>query len=55
MSGAALALALMHLQTNNASIAAAIAPPASAFVLEKIRPDSLFFRACAVALIMWDR
>ena len=52
--GAIIALALMYLQTSNASIASRIAIPTNAYELDSIRPDLLLFRAMGWCLIMWS-
>ena len=51
--GAVIALALMYLQSSNASVASRIGVPINAYELDAIRPDILLFRAMAWCLIMW--
>lgn len=52
--GATLALALMYLKTNDASVAARLAIPDTHFALEQVRPDFILLRVVARALILWD-
>ena len=51
---ATIALALMFLRTNDASIAAALYPPATAFALDFARPDFIMLRVLARNLVLWD-
>ena len=51
---ATLALALMYLKTNDASAAAVLALPETAFELDFVRPFYVLLRILARALIMWD-
>ncbi|CAI5460425.1 unnamed protein product, partial [Closterium sp. Yama58-4] len=53
--GAILALAMMYLQSNNEAVAARLAPPATHFALEFVRPDFILLRVLACSLILWDR
>ncbi|CAI5466799.1 unnamed protein product [Closterium sp. Yama58-4] len=53
--GAILALAMMYLQSNNEAVAARLAPPATHFALEFVRPDFILLRVLARSLILWDR
>ncbi|CAI5967030.1 unnamed protein product [Closterium sp. NIES-64] len=52
--GAILALAMMYLQSNNEAVAARLAPPATHFALEFVRPDFILLRVLACSLILWD-
>ena len=51
---ATIALALMFLRTNDAAIAAAFQPPATAFALDFVRPDFIMLRVLARNLVLWD-
>ena len=51
--GAIISLALMYLQSSNASVASRIGIPTNAYELDAIRPDILLFRAMGWCLIMW--
>ena len=51
---ATIALALMFLRTNDASIAQALYPPATAFALDFARPDFIMLRVLARNLVLWD-
>ena len=51
---ATVALALMFLQTNDAAVAASLAPPATKFALDFARPDFVMLRVLARNLVMWD-
>lgn len=52
--GATLALALMFLKTNNATMAARLKIPDTHFDLEYVRPDFILLRVLARSLILWD-
>ncbi|GJP44122.1 hypothetical protein CLOM_g3524 [Closterium sp. NIES-68] len=52
--GAILALGMMYLQSNNEAVAARLAPPATHFALELVRPDFILLRLLARSLILWD-
>ena len=52
--GATLALGLMFLQTNNATVAARLTVPKTHFLLQYLRPDLVLLRVLARNLIMWD-
>lgn len=52
--GATLALGLMYLMTNDASIADAFAVPSTHFELDFVRPDFILLRMLARSLVMWD-
>jgi len=52
--GATLALGLMFMKTNNASVAAWLDAPDTQFMLDFIRPDFLLLRLLSRGLIMWD-
>jgi anaphase-promoting complex subunit 1 len=52
--GATLALALMHLKTNDAAVAASFAVPATHFALDHVKPELLQLRVLARGLVMWD-
>ncbi|KAJ3090790.1 Anaphase-promoting complex subunit 1 [Quaeritorhiza haematococci] len=51
---ATVALGLMYLKTNNTSIAAKLAIPNTAYMLDYVRPDFLMLRVISSNLIMWD-
>ena len=53
-AGATLALGLMFLRTNNASVAAQLRIPLSLHALACVRPDLVLLRVIACNLIMWD-
>ena len=53
-AGATLALGLMFLKTNNASVAARLSIPDTNFLMEYVRPDYLLLRVVSKALVMWD-
>ncbi|KAG9285902.1 hypothetical protein G9A89_013327 [Geosiphon pyriformis] len=52
--GATIALGLMFLKTNNASVADKIPLPETAYFLDFVRPDFLAIRVLSKNLIMWD-
>ncbi|KAL1925795.1 uncharacterized protein VTP21DRAFT_678 [Calcarisporiella thermophila] len=52
--GATIALGLMYLKTNNATIAAKLTVPQTLFLLDFVRPDFLLLRVLCRNLIMWD-
>ncbi len=51
---ATLALTLMYLRTNDATIAARFAVPDTAYALSFVRPDFVLLRVMGRALVMWD-
>jgi anaphase-promoting complex subunit 1 len=51
---AALALTLMYLKTNDASIAARLRVPGTAHGLDGLRPHLVLLRVLGRALVMWD-
>ncbi|RPA77459.1 hypothetical protein BJ508DRAFT_228770 [Ascobolus immersus RN42] len=53
-AGATMALALMFLKTNDASLAKKIDIPDTQHLFDYIRPDILLLRTLAKHLIMWD-
>ena len=53
-AGATMALALIFLKTNNASVASQLRIPASLYSLACVRPDLVMLRVIARNLIMWD-
>ena len=53
-AGATLALALMFLKTNNATVASRLAVPKTHFLLQYLRPDLVLLRVLARNLVMWD-
>ncbi|CAK9438693.1 uncharacterized protein LODBEIA_P29170 [Lodderomyces beijingensis] len=53
--GAIMALCLIYLKTENASIANKLRIPDSEQLLDYIRPDLLFLRCLAVNMIMWSQ
>ena len=53
-SGATLALALIFLKSNNASVAAQFRVPMTMFERHCVRPDLILLRVTARNLIMWD-
>ncbi|CAG8511711.1 11496_t:CDS:2, partial [Dentiscutata heterogama] len=52
--GATIALGLLYLKSNNASVANKIPIPETEFFLDYVRPDFLLIRTLARNLIMWD-
>lgn len=52
--GATLALALMFMKTNDASMASAFSIPETRFALDYVRPDLIVLRMLARCLILWD-
>lgn len=52
--GSLLALALIYLKTNDNRIAKRIIIPDTLYALDRSRPDHVFLRVLARALIMWD-
>lgn len=52
--GATLALGLVYLKTNNATVAARLAAPDTHYSLSFVRPDFIMLRVIASSLIMWD-
>lgn len=52
--GATLALGLMHLKTNNAAVAARLAPPDTHYLLEFVQPNVVMLRVVSQSLVMWD-
>ena len=52
--GATLALTLIFLKTNDASVAKALALPDTTFTLDFVRPFYILLRVLARSLIMWD-
>merc|ERR1711965_1164369 len=53
-AGATLALGLIFLKSNNASVAAQFRVPNSTYELHCVRPDLILLRVTARNLIMWD-
>ena len=53
-AGATLALALVFLKSNNASVAAQFRVPTSTYELHCVRPDLILLRVTARNLILWD-
>ena len=53
-AGATMALALIFLKTNNASVASQLRIPASLYSLSCVRPDLVMLRVIARNLIMWE-
>ena len=53
-AGATLALALIFLKSNNASVAAQFRVPTSTYELHCVRPDLILLRVTARNLILWD-
>ncbi|XP_018321370.1 anaphase-promoting complex subunit 1 isoform X3 [Agrilus planipennis] len=51
---ATLALGLMFLGSGNKAVADWMAPPATQYLLDFVRPDFLMLRALARSLILWD-
>eukprot|EP00808_Paulinella_micropora_P025174 g71415.t1 len=52
--GATLALGMMFMKSNNASVAARLRIPDTAFLLDYVRPDFLLLRVLSQGLILWD-
>ena len=52
--GAAVALGLMFLKTNDKTVAKLLNPPSTHYALDHVRPDFVLTRVCAKALILWD-
>ncbi|XP_041981224.1 anaphase-promoting complex subunit 1 [Aricia agestis] len=52
--GATLALGLLYMKSNSAPVAAWLAPPATAYLLDTVRPDLLMLRIIARGLVLWD-
>lgn len=52
--GALLALALIYLKSNNATVADRIRLPGTMYALDRARPDHVYLRSLARHLIMWD-
>ncbi|XP_050344648.1 anaphase-promoting complex subunit 1 [Nymphalis io] len=52
--GATLALGLLFLRSRSAAVAAWLAPPRTAYLLDFVRPDLLMLRVIARGLVMWD-
>ena len=52
--GAIMALGLMYLKTNDASVSAHLAIPSTHYALDDARPDYVLLRVVARSLIMWD-
>ncbi|XP_068629420.1 anaphase-promoting complex subunit 1 [Battus philenor] len=52
--GATLALGLLYLRAGNCAPAAWLAPPATPYLLDYVRPDLLMLRVVARGLILWD-
>ena len=52
--GATLALGLMFLKTNNATVAGRLNIPKTHFLLQYLRPDLVLLRVLAKNIIMWD-
>lgn len=53
-AGAILALGLMFLKSNNASVASRLSVPDTMFLLDFVRPDMLLLRVLAKNLVLWD-
>ncbi|GBP50317.1 Anaphase-promoting complex subunit 1 [Eumeta japonica] len=53
--GATLALGLLHLGSADPVVAAWLAPPSTARLLNHVRPDLLMLRIIARGLVLWDR
>lgn len=51
---ATLALTMMYLRSNNASVAARFVIPASGFALNLVHPHLLLLRVLGRSLVMWD-
>jgi anaphase-promoting complex subunit 1 len=54
-SGALFALTLIHLKSNNQTIANRLQLPDSFFAMEFVRPISLLQKVLCRNLIMWDQ
>ncbi|XP_019754293.2 anaphase-promoting complex subunit 1 [Dendroctonus ponderosae] len=52
--GSTLALGLMYLGTGNKAVADWMAPPATQYLLDSVRPDFLMLRILSRSLILWD-
>ena len=52
--GAAAALGLIYLRSNDAAVVSLLAPPATPYELTRIRPDLAAVRTLARALVLWD-
>ncbi|CAG9815252.1 unnamed protein product, partial [Phaedon cochleariae] len=52
--GATLALGLMYLGTANKAVADWMAPPATQYLLDFVRPDFLLLRVLSRSLILWN-
>ena len=52
--GAIMALGLMYLKTNDASVSAHLEIPSTHYGLDDARPDYVMLRVVAKSLIMWD-
>lgn len=52
--GALLALSLIHMKTNNASMASRIVLPSTLYSLDRTRPLHVFLRIMTRSLIMWN-
>ena len=52
--GAIVALGLMYLKTNDASVSAHLQVPSTHYGLDDARPDYVMLRVVARSLIMWD-
>ena len=52
--GATLALGMMFMKTNNASVAARLSIPDTHFLMEYVRPDFFVLRVVAKSIVMWD-
>jgi anaphase-promoting complex subunit 1 len=52
--GAVIALALIHLKTNNEAIASKLTMPQTFYSLEFVRPSFLLLKVLCKNLIMWN-
>ena len=52
--GALIALALIHLKSNNRGIAEALSMPQTFYSLESVRPAFLLLKVLCKNLIMWE-
>jgi hypothetical protein len=52
--GAAIALGLMYIRSENVEVSQRLALPQTPFSLDSIRPDLLLFRIAAKCLVMWE-
>ncbi|CAH2241616.1 jg3948 [Pararge aegeria aegeria] len=52
--GATVALGLLYLRSNSAAVAEWLKPPATAYLLDFVRPDLLMLRVIARGLVLWD-